>query len=85
MDLMEIIEDSVIESIFERGWVEQSPRQFLSQCKKHLKSEYKPNCSEETLNKMIFNCLMQHLGEEFDINVYRLKFFPAESTQEYDV
>ena len=88
MALIEAIEESVIESIFERGWVEQSPKQFIFQCKHFLRNElkdYQPNCTEETLDKMIINCLMRHLGEEFDVNVYRLKFFPTESTQEYDI
>ena len=88
MDILGLVEDSVIDSIFERGWVEQSPEQFISQCKNYMKTEldgYKSKCSEETINKMIIDCLMRHLGEEFDVNIYRLKFFPAESNQEYDV
>jgi hypothetical protein len=88
MDLMKAIEDSVIESIFERGWIEQSPDQFIQQCRTHLDEVlkgYQPNCSEHTLNQMILNSLMQHLGDEFDVNIYRLRFFPAERVQEYDV
>lgn len=88
MEIRAAIEESVLESIFERGWVEQSPEDFLIQCKKNLRHELKghrPNCSEEALNKMIFQSLMKHLGDEYDINIYRLKFFPALTKQEYDV
>jgi len=88
MDLKKIVEESVIESIFERGWVEQSPEEFLVQCKSYLHEELngkKPKCSEKTLNKMILNTLMNQLGDEYDLNVYRLRFFPAETNQEYDV
>ena len=88
MDLKNIIEESVIESIFERGWVEQSPSQFISQCKNYLKEEFcefKPNCSDEIIDKMIIDSLMRYLGEEFDLNVFRLQFFPAECCQEFDV
>ena len=88
MDLKKIIEESVIESIFERGWIEQSPGQFISQCKNYLQdefSEFKPNCSDEIIDKMIIDSLMRHLGEEFDLNAFRLQFFPAVYSQEYDV
>ena len=83
-----IVENGVIEAIFERGWVEQTPEEFIQAARleilpyfKKLKIEMYP----EKLNELILNELSRQLGDEYDVNIYRLQFFPSETTQEYDV
>lgn len=84
----EIIDDCVFNCIFERGWVEQTPDEFLDQVKsdalpmlKKLNLDFKL----EELNDMIFSSLTKQLGDEYDVNIYRLKHFPSEKPQTYDV
>lgn len=83
-----IIENGVLEAIFEPGWVEQSPAEFIESAKseiypylKKLKVEIDPLA----LNEMILEELRKQLGDEFDVNIYRLRFFPAEKAQNYDI
>ncbi len=86
--LQSIIANGVIEAIFERGWVEQSPDEFIFAAKKEILPFLKEAnivVLPEKMNSMILKELTRQLGEEYDINIYRLKFFPSERPQEYDV
>lgn len=86
--ISKIIENGVIEAIFEPGWVEQSPDEFVEAAKseifpyfKKLKIQMEP----QVLYSRILEELSKKLGDEFDVNIYRLKFFPAEKRQEFDI
>ncbi len=86
--LKSIVQNGVIEAIFQRGWVEQSPNEFISAARKEISPFLKDAdilVSSEKLNSMILKELTKQLGKEYDINIYRLKFFPNEMPQEYDV
>ena len=86
--ILNLVEEAVVECIFERGWVEQTPDQFLAQSKHHLLPVFKLEniiIDSEMLDKLILDSLMRELGDEYDVNIYRLKFFPSETIQEYDV
>lgn len=86
--LKNIVEDGVTEAIFERGWVEQTPEEFLFAAKEEIFPFLRDadiSVLPEKLNSMIFEELSLQLGDEYDVNIYRLQFFPSESVQEYDV
>lgn len=83
-----IIENGVFEAIFERGWVEQTPEQFIQAAKEEITPYFKKMKIEmypEKLNELILDELARQLGDEYDVNIYRLQFFPSETPQEYDV
>ena len=86
--ILNLVEEAVVDCIFERGWIEQTPDQFLAQSKHHLLPTFEQKnivVDSETLDKLILDSLMRELGDEYDVNIYRLKFFPSETIQEYDV
>lgn len=83
-----IIENGVFEAIFERGWVEQTPEQFIQAAREEILPYFKKvgiDMYPEKLNGMILDELSRQLGDEYDVNIYRLQFFPGEHPQEYDV
>lgn len=86
--LKSIIAFGVTEAIFERGWVEQTPDEFIFAAKEEIfpyLQEAEITVHPEILNLMILEELSLQLGDEYDVNIYRLKFFPSEKAQEYDV
>ncbi len=86
--LRSIVENGVTEAIFERGWIEQTPDEFLFAAKEEIFPFLRDadiSVLPEKLNSMIFEELSRQLGDEYDVNIYRLQFFPSETTQEYDV
>lgn len=86
--IQSIVENGVIEAIFERGWVEQTPEQFIQSAREEITpylKKMKLSIYPEKLNELILDELSKQLGDEYDVNIYRLKFFPGERPQEYDV
>lgn len=86
--LKSIIAFGVTEAIFQRGWVEQTPDEFVFSAKEEIFPYLKEagiTINPENLNSMILEELTSQLGDEYDVNIYRLKFFPGEKAQEYDV
>ncbi len=83
-----IISFGVTEAIFERGWVEQTPDEFVFSAKEEIFPYLKEagiTIDPEKLNALILQELSHQLGDEYDVNIYRLKFFPSEKSQEFDV
>jgi hypothetical protein len=79
--LKSIIAFGVTEAIFERGWVEQTPDEFVFSAKEEIFPYLKEagiTINPENLNAMILEELSSQLGDEYDVNIYRLKFFPSE-------
>ena len=86
--ILNLVQEAVVDCIFERGWIEQTPDQFLAQSKNQLMPVFKREnivIDSEALDKLILDSLMRELGDEYDVNIYRIKFFPSETVQEYDV
>lgn len=86
--LKSIVENGVTEAIFERGWVEQTPDEFIFAAKEEIfpfLRDAQISILPEKLNAMILEELGKQLGDEYDVNIYRLQFFPSEIPQEYDV
>jgi hypothetical protein len=88
MNFIEIIDNTIIESIFEHVSHDQSPKDFVNQCKMFLRNEHEEIAKFFTISEiedMIMTRLMIYLDEEYDLNLFRLKHFPAHKIQEYDI
>ncbi len=86
--LLQIINDSVDHILFERGWIDQTPHEFVVLVEEDIfkplsKIDVAPPRSD--LKKMIMESLKKQLGDEYDLNIFRLKNFPSETHQRLDV
>lgn len=83
-----LIEEAVDHILFERGWIDQTPDEFLALVESELYSDLMRMESlpgRPRVRIMILTCLTQRLGTDYDVNIFRLKHFPVDKHQTFDV
>lgn len=88
MNLEQVINESVDHLLFERGWIDQTPHEFVVIVEEDIfkaLSQMSIAPPRTELKKSIMKALKKRLDGEYDINIFRLKNFPSETHQRFDV